>query len=493
MFILMGISLYTSRLVLATLGAEDYGIYNIVGSVIVLFGFINNALSGSTRRFINFSLGKGDEAYAQQTFSASLTIHFIICCVIILLGETIGLWFLNTYLNIPEARMYAANWVYQFSIMATCIGIIGTPFEASIVAYEKMSIYAYISVAEAILKLLIVFLLLNTYFDKLIYYAFLILAVNISITLCKWIYCLKKIRICKIQWSNNHSLLKRIASFSGWSLFGQIAYIGSTTGLNMIINMFYGVLLNAAIGIAQQINSAIYNFVSNFQTAFNPQLVQTYSANNLAEHRILISRASRLSFFLLFVIAIPIIFNIDFILNIWLKDVPEKTAQFAVLIIIYSLIDAINAPLWMSMQAIGKIKAYQITVSSINILNVPLAYLALKYGGIPELIYYIKIFTGILLFIYRIIHILPKIQYKTANYFKDIIYPVSAISIIVITCMYFLSSIIENDILKLIITTFTALISSGILIYYIGVNKSERNKINIIIENAYNNFHIRRV
>ena len=192
-------------------------------------------------------------------------------------------------------------------------------------------------------------------------------------------------------------------------------------------------------------------------------------------------------------IAIPIIFNIDFILNIWLKDVPEKTAQFAVLIIIYSLIDAINAPLWMSMQAIGKIKTYQITVSSINILNVPLAYLALKYGGIPEVIYYIKIFTGILLFIYRIIYILPKIQYKIVNYLKDIIYPVSAISIIVITCIYFMSSIIENDILKLIITTFTALISSGMLIYYIGVNKSERNKINIIIENAYNNFHIRRV
>ena len=481
MFILMGISLYTSRLVLATLGAEDYGIYNIVGSVIVLFGFINNALSGSTRRFINFSLGQGDEGYAQQIFSASLTIHFIICCIIILLGETVGLWFLNTYLNIPDTRMEAANWVYQFSIMATCIGIIGTPFEASIVAYEKMSIYAYISIAEAILKLLIVFLLLNTHFDKLIFYSFLILAVNISITLCKWTYCLKKIRICKIQWSNNHGLLKRIASFSGWSLFGQIAYIGSTTGLNMIINMFYGVLLNAAIGIAQQINSAIYNFVSNFQTAFNPQLVQTYSANNLAEHRILISRASRLSFILIFLIVLPLCININYFLHLWLKDVPQYTESITLLILVFSIFEAIGTPLWMSMQAIGDIKTYQIIISAINLLLLLISIAALKFGADIEIIFSIKLIIGIIIYFFRLVHILPKINYHLSSYVKDVLLPIIAISLFSTTLSLLVHFNILDENVNFIFTSLTSICVSVMLFYIIGITKHERHVINTII------------
>lgn len=477
----MGISLYTSRLVLATLGAEDYGIYNIVGSVIVLFGFINNALSGSTRRFINFSLGQGDEGYAQQTFSASLTIHFIICCIIILLGETVGLWFLNAYLNIPEARMEAANWVYQFSIIATCIGIIGTPFEASIVAYEKMSIYAYISIAEAILKLLIVFLLLNTHFDKLILYSFLILTVNISITLCKWIYCLTKIKICKIQWSNNHSLLKKIASFSGWSLFGQIAYICSSTGLNMIINMFYGVLLNAAIGIAQQINSAIYNFVSNFQTAFNPQLVQTYSSKDYTNHIMLLSRATRLSFFLLFLIALPLIVNINYVLDIWLKDVPQYSAEITSFIIIFSIFEAIGAPLWMSVQSTGKIKLYQIIISFINILLLPFVFIAIKMNTGIHIIFGLKVIFGIIIYIFRILYILPQINYKYSAYLKEVIYPIIILAALSILVTLSIHKIIKNEHINFIVTTLGSVCISTILFYYICINKYERHAIHSFI------------
>ena len=482
MFLLMGISLYTSRLVLGVLGFEDYGIYNIVGSVIVLFGFISSALTGTTRRFLNFSLGKNNESETKKTFSICFSIHVLIAILIFILGETIGLWFLNTYLNIPENRLYAANWVYQFSIVSTCIGIIGIPFDSTIVAYEKMSIYAYIAIVEGILKLVIVFLLIDSSFDKLIYYASLILLIGIFINGFKWFYCIRKFSICEIRLNFEGKVFKDVLSFSGWSLFGQIAYIGSTTGLNMIINIFFGVILNAAMGIAQQVNSAIYNFVSNFQMAFNPQLVQSYSSGELEAHRNLISRASRLSYYLLFIIALPILINTDFILQVWLTNIPDKTVIFTQLIIIFSLIEAIGAPLWMSMQAIGHIKVYQIIISSINILNLPLAYLSLRYQSSAESIFYIKIALGIVMFIFRIYYILPKIQYSIIGYLKGVLFPSLFVSIIPGLGVYIVS-LYAIGLYKFVFTTIISILLCVLTIYFLGINKEERNKIsNILIK-----------
>ena len=482
MFLLMGISLYTSRLVLNTLGFEDYGIYNIVGGVIVLFGFISSALTGATRRFLNFSLGKHDELEAKSTFSTCFSIHVLIAILIFILGETIGLWFLNTSLNIPENRLYTANWVYQFSIVSTCIGIIGIPFDSTIVAYEKMSIYAYISIVEGILKLLTVFLLIDSPFDKLIYYACLILCISILISGFKWVYCIKRFSICLIRLNFEGKAFKEILSFSGWSLFGQIAYIGSTTGLNMIINIFFGVILNAAMGIAQQVNSAIYNFVSNFQVAFNPQLVQSYSSGDMESHRKLISRSSRLSYYLLFIIALPILVNTNFILQLWLTDVPDKTVIFTQLIIIFSLLEAIGAPLWMSMQAIGRIKIYQIVISSINILNLPLAYLSLEYQSSAESIFYIKIILGVVMYIFRISYILPKIQYSITKYFRGVLFPSLFVTIISGVGVYIVS-LYTVELYKFIFTTITSILFCILTIYFIGISKEERNKIsNILIK-----------
>ena len=299
MFILMGISLYTSRLVLAALGAEDYGIYNIVGSVIVLFGFINNALSGSTRRFINFSLGQGDERYAQQTFSASLTIHVIICCIIILLGETIGLWFLNTYLNIPEARMYAANWVYQFSIMATCIGIIGTPFEASIVAYEKMSIYAYMSIVEVSAKLGICYLLSFGDFDRLKLYATLLLIVQVGLMAFYRFYCSRNFEEAHFSLTFDRQTFKNIAGFSGWSLFASSAIALNSQGVLLLLNMFFSPAVVAARAISIQVNMAANQFVNNFRTAVNPQIVKRLAAGDTQGSHSLLLTSTKYSYYLI--------------------------------------------------------------------------------------------------------------------------------------------------------------------------------------------------
>ncbi len=481
MFLLMGISLYTSRIVLETLGVEDFGVYNIVGSIIVLFSFINNALTAATRRFINFNLGKNNPQESAKAFSASLTIHFIICIILIIISESIGLWFLNTQLNIPENRMYAANWVYQFSILSACIGIIGAPYESTIVAYEKMSVYSYLSIIEGVFKLIIVYMLVICTTDKLIFYSALIFIVGILVSSAKWIYCSRNFPICRYQFMVDKPMLKAIASFSGWSLFGQIAYIGSTSGLNMIINIFCGVLLNAATGIAQQVNSAIYNFVSNFQTAFNPQLIQTYSSGNLEVHRVLLSRASRISYYLLYIISLPVLINTSYILHLWLKEVPDHSVTFTQLIITFSLIEALGAPLWMSMQATGKIKTYQIIVSSINALNIPIAFVCLYQGLAVESIFYAKILIGLLMYIFRVLYILPLINFSYMDYFKKVVYPTVAITLFTICILFIVSTHLDGG-EKLLITTPLSIVLCAGSIYYIGINKQEKQTILQIIK-----------
>lgn len=439
MLFLLAISLYTSRIVLEALGVEDYGIYNIVGSIIILFSFINNALTGSTRRFINTEIGKANKKKEQEVFSASLTIHIGVSIIILFVAETIGLWFLNTQLNIPIERMYAANWVFQFSVISTCIGILSAPYEACIVAYERMSIYAYISIIDGILKLIIVYLLFLTSFDKLIFYSLLILSIGVITTYIKWKYCSKHFSICKYQYSHNKKLHKEIAFFSGWSVIGQISYVASNTGVNMAVNIFHGVTLNAAIGLAQQVNSAVYNFAANFQTAFNPQIIQTYASEKIDEFTLLIYRASKFSYYLIFIISLPLFINIDYILSIWLVNTPAYTKEFIQLMLVYSLIEVLNAPLWMGIQATGRIKAYQLTISAINILALPLSFIVLKAGYTPIIIYVIKLCTVLMAYIFRLYCLNSYISITINHYIKAVIAPILTITIISIIPAFILS------------------------------------------------------
>lgn len=478
MLFLMCISLYTSRIVLHTLGVTDFGIYNIVGSVVVMFSFISNALVNTTKRFINFDLGKKETSELRKTFSLVFSIHVLICVIIVILLESIGVWYLNYKLNVPPDRIIAANWVFQFSVISACIGIVGSPFEATIIAYEKMSIYSYISIVEGVAKLLIVYLLTIVDFDRLIFYAALILIISISINFYKWFYCKKKFKIIqfKLIWDKEKFL--SIISFSGWSLFGQLAYIASSTGLNLIANYFIGVIINATIGIAQQVNGAINKFVGGFQTAFSPQLIQTYSSNHLADHRKLINRASRISFFLIYFLSLPILCNTDYILNLWLIEVPEKSAIIIRLIIISSMIEAVVTPLWMSMQAIGNIKKYQLTISSLNILNVPISFALLYIGFQVEIMFIVNIFLATIMFLYRMIYILPKVNYNIKCFFLDVLVPIA--KIITLTCIsiypiyqILLKSSLNNHCIHIILILSTLIITL-IAIVIFGLTKNEK-------------------
>ena len=384
MLLIMAVTLYTSRVVLNVLGVEDFGIYNVVGGIVVMFSFLNGAMATSTQRFLSFSLGKNDQEQVARVFSMSMTTHISIALIVLLLAETFGLWIFYRYLNIPPERMGAAQWVYQLSVLTFCISIIRVPYNAGIIAYERMSFYAYISIVEVCLKLGMVILLQYLGSDKLILYALLMALTTGIVTFIYKLYCCKTFSVCRYHYFWDKHLYKELISFSGWSLFGSAANVGVQQGINILLNVFFGVVTNAALGIANQVSSAVSQLVGNFQTAFNPALVKSYASGDYSYFVRLIFQTSRFSYFLLFIIALPLYLCMPFVLKVWLDIVPEYTVVFCRWMLVFVLIDAVSAPLWISVQAIGKIRSYQLLMSALIFLNIPLSWLLLRLGKDAE-------------------------------------------------------------------------------------------------------------
>lgn len=428
----MLVSLYTSRIVLKTLGEDDFGIYNVVGGVVVLFSFIQGAMATATQRYLNYELGRGDINGAGRVFSMSMTVHIAIAISIIILSETVGLWFLDTQMHIPPERYTATQWVYQFSILACCINILRIPYNASIIAYEKMSFYAYVSILEVMFKLGVVYLLLLTENDKLIVYAGLMVVVPFTISLVYRYFCRTRFEICHYFIFWDKKLFKEIFGFSAWSLFGSIANLGASQGLNILFNIFCGVTVNAAMGLAQQVNSAVNQFITNFQTAFVPQIVKLYAKGEKEEFLKLIFRSSKVSYYLILLLGLPVIVYAKPLLEIWLHEVPDYTVQFTQLMIIFSMIDAVSGPLWNSVQATGKIRNYQILMSSIIALNVPFAYAVLKFGGSPVLVLTIRVLINLTLHFVRIFYLKGIFDFPSLQYIRVVM---SRIVVVTITSL----------------------------------------------------------
>lgn len=473
MILMMAVSLYTSRVILAALGVEDFGLYNIVGGIVVLFSFINNAMITSTQRFLNFELGRNNIEETQKVFSASLSIHLIITVIFLILAETLGLWFLNNYIKVPHGREVAANWVYQFSVLASIFNIIRAPYNAAIIAHERMSFYAYVSIIEAILKLLVVYLV-YLFSDRLISYSAMIAGVAALILFVYYIFCRSKFPVCKYKFEFDKSRYFSIASFSWWSLFGSFANVGSQQGLNILLNAFWGVTINAAMGVANQVNNTVYNFVSNFQTAFNPQIVKLYAAEEKEQFQKLVSDTSRYSYYLLFVIAFPIIVCCGDILQIWLKEVPEYSVIFCQLIIVGSLFDALSGPLWMSVYASGKLRKYQITISALMLSTLLFAYIAAKSGGNPIIILAIKVIVTAIIYMFRLGYCVKYFKIDITNYLKTVIgrcFTITAISALPVYLLFAFTSIESlNVFIKIIIILLFPCVS----IYFTGFTFSEK-------------------
>lgn len=473
MLLLMLVSLYTSRVVLAVLGVEDYGIYNVVGGIVVLFTFINNSMVTSTQRYLNYELGKGDSLQARKVFSISLNIHALIALLIVLLSETVGLWFLNTTIKYPESREFAVQVVYQMSILTTCVKIIRAPYHAAIIAHERMSFYAYLSVLEAGLQLVVVLLLKVFEVDRLILYGVLLCLVSIITNVCYCLYCRKSFAICKYELYNDKLLYRQLLSFSGWSLFGGVANMGAGQGLNMLLNVFFGVTVNAAMGIANQVNSAVSSFVHSFQTAFNPQIVKSYAVGNISGFINLILSTSKYSFILLFIIALPIYICCPDVLSVWLTEVPEGAVSFCRLMLINSLLDALQGPLWFSVQATGKIKTYQVLMSFMILSNLPIAYLCLKQGLPPNSVLAVRCSVNIATLIVRLVYLRKLYGFPVRAFFKKVLLRIVLIALIAYFTVYIPSGTVI-PIVKILVVTLETLFVNGLLIATIGLDKKEK-------------------
>lgn len=474
MFVMMFTALFTSRIVLQVLGETDYGIYNIIGGVVVLFSFLNSALLQATQRFLNFNLGKKDEETTHKVFCMSLNSYFILSVIFLILGETIGLWFVDTQLNIPENRMHAAHWVYQFSLLTFVINLIRVPYNATIIAYERMDFYAYLSLGEVVLKLIVVYLLYITTFDKLVFYSFLYTLVPLFITLLYKLYCNRHFPISHYKRFWDKNMFNQLFSFSGWSLLGNLANLAASQGLNILINIFYGVTVNTALGIANQISSNVFHFISNFQVAFNPQIVKSYAANETERLNSLIFSSSKLSFFLLFIIAFPLILNMDFVLNLWLVDVPQYTAIFSKLILCFFLIEALSAPLWMFVQATGRIRNYQILIGILIFLNFPLAYLVLKYEFPVYYVWIARIIVNVIVFSARCIYMKNNYEFPLNQYCIKVLFPIATVTIITIPCSILVWNIIDGYWPQFLLSCLFTVMFTLTVIYIGGLTHNEK-------------------
>ena len=486
MLLTMVVSLYTSRVILQTLGVEDYGIYNVVGGVVTMFTFINSPMVTSTQRYITYALGKGNFDLLRKTFSSAIQIHAIISIIIIILSETVGLWFLYEKLIIPETRMFAALVVYQCSIFSCIATVMSAPYNADIIAHEKMSAFAYISILEVTLKLATVLLLRFLVFDKLMLYAVLILCTHLIIRLVYVIYCNRHFEESKYYHVIEKPLLKEMSSFAGWSLFGSFSVICCNQGTNLLLNTFFGPVVNAARGIALSVESAITSFSYNFQTALRPQIIKTYAVGKLEEHLQLVFMTCKFSACLLMIISLPVILETETILKLWLGEVPEHTVNFIRIILLLSIWDSTAYPLATSIQAIGKIRTYQIVISSTILLVLPISYLTLRYIAIPELASLIHFIIAVFAQIVRLLFLKAYIKLDIFQYINNIYIPIFFALIISLSISYLLFGNSDISNIKLILKIIVCVLMGLITSYLLVLNSKERRFINHIVATTIN-------
>lgn len=475
--VVMLLSLYMSRVVLDVLGVENYGIYNVVGSIVILFSFFNNAMTQASQRFITFELGKKEKAQLQKVFSMCINTQILIVIVIVLLAETIGLWFLNFKLNIPPDRMEAANWAYQLSILTFSINVLRVPYDASVVAHEKMSFFAYVSILDAFLKLGAVYLLKVVIFDKLTTYSILITCVALVMFVIYKLYCNSKFRTSHYKFIWDRSLFKKLTSYSGWSLFGSLSNVATQNGFIFLINLFYGVIANAAMGIATQVSHAMSSIVSGFLTSSRPQIVKSYSIGDKNRFFDLIFRTSKFSFSLIFIPALILIINMSLILDIWLKEVPELAVPFAQLLLITVLFDATSAPYNIAIMSSERIKKYQLSISFVFLIDLVVSFSLIKMGISPEYILISRIMTrGFINLLVGLFFLKSVFGFKVQSYVKKVLLPICIVIAVLLPPMILIYQLFSGFTL-FIFSTIYLVIFGAILAYFIIFSKNERRYI----------------
>lgn len=484
MIITLLITLYSSRIVLQALGVVDFGLYNVVGGVVALLSFLRTSLTSATQRFISYEIGRNDSEQLKKIFSISVSTHIFISIIIFLIAETIGLWFLNTHIQIPDGREDAANYIYQFSVISLCISVITIPYNADVISHERMSYYAIVTIIEAILKLAFAYALFLFGFDKLILYGGLMMIVNIIDFIMYYAYCRKLFFETKYKFFFDRQLFLKIFSFSGWTIVGELSIVGANQGISILINMFHSLVANAAIGISQQVNNAIASLTANFQTAFQPQLTKSYAEKDYNYMNNLICKTSKISFFLIYLASLPIIINVDLILMIWLGDsVPAYTNHFCILFLVASIFEAISSPLRIGVYATGRIKNYQIVISTLYFSDIIIIYFIFCYlHTSPVIALVVKTMTNLIIVFIRMLFATKEVPgFSIKRYIKKTIVPMFIVIIITGALCSPLFFGKYNSIAKLIIT-LPLFAASCFVSYKIGLSVYERQYLISIIK-----------
>lgn len=475
MLMSMLIALYTSRAVLNELGVEDFGIYNVAGSIVLMFGVLNSAMSTSTARYLTFELGGNDFLRLKRVFGMSLMIHVLIAIVVSLIAETVGIWFIANKMQIPKARLDTAFFVFHCSVIGTFITVVSVPYNAIIMAHEKMKIFAYFSILDLSLKLLIVFLLQIVESDKLKVYALLFLCVQIIVQFIYLFYCYRKFRETRVGLHWDKPMFKEMSAFAGWSMFGGSAFLMYTQGINLLLNIFFGASVNAARAIAVQVQGLVIRSVGSFQTALNPQITKSFAKNNLPYMHTLLYASSKYSFFVFLIMAVPIFFETEKILKLWLKVVPDHTVNFVQIMLLISLVNCFSNPLSIAAKATGRIKVFEIVLGSISLTIVPVSYLLLKRGGSPEVVFLVHLLVEIIGQIIRVCMLMPMIHLSFKDYLDKVILRcglVFCVSMLVPWLVY--SSSVEDSALKAILIIASSVFSVLCMIWFAGLDKMER-------------------
>lgn len=474
MFITLIVGLYTSRVILDALGVEDYGIYNLVGGFVAMFSIIRSGLVSATQRFITYDLGKGDMNSLRITFSTCVIIYLFISLLTIIIAESIGPWFITNKLVIPQERMAAAMWTFHLSLVMLVFSLISFPYNSLIISHERMNVFAYISIYEVMAKLMLTYLLYISPFDKLLVYSILMCVVQISIPILYMVYCRKNYTESRIIWNVDLGKIKAIYSFTGWAMLGGFASVGLTQGLNVLLGMFFTPIVNAARGVAVQIQGVINTFVGNFQMAMDPQIVKSYAREDREYMQQLVFASSKYSYYLLFILSLPLMFVADELLSMWLVEVPTDSALFLRLIIITTMYDAFSNPFAKAIQATGKIRNYQIIFSGLLILIVPISYIALKLGCKAYFVFVIHIIIGLFAMIARIAIAIKQTQMQINVFFKEVIIPVALVSLLSISISFLFYIFLPSGMIwtwvMIAVSLFVVLLS--VLLF--GITKAER-------------------
>lgn len=474
-FFVMLISLFTSRVILQTLGVEDYGTYTIVGGFVGFFTIVSGTLVSTTQRFITFELGKGVKANTQKVFGAAMIIHILLAAILLILFETVGLWFLNYKLNIPDERLYAANWVFQFSILSFLVNIISTPYTAVIIAHERMKAFAYISILDVILKLAIVYALYLTPFDKLIMYSIFLFGVAFLDRMIYNIYCKRHFSETKLVFVKEKVLYKSMFSFAGMNFIGSFASILATQGTDIVINLFFGVTLNAARGIANQVLNAVIRFVNDFMTALNPQITKEYAAGNKEKSRSLCFQGAKFSYFLMLFFAIPIVYRTPQILTIWLGIYPDCSVIFIRCAFILAMLTVLSGTLTTEILATGNLTSTTWWIGGTRLMTLPLVYLCYKMGGSPEYAYYSLIVMEVISLYLRLV-ILEKITYiKFVSDFTTLVFTrVVLVTLLAGVIVYIVNVFFQESILGLLAFILVTELLVGVVVFFTGLSTSEK-------------------